>query len=65
MRSKQRVLAPGIVDDVLYRDERAAFGQHIVRPSNELELLLGIPVVQHVAHRDDVGMGQRIDEEVA
>ena len=54
------VLAAGVVDEVLDRDERAARGQRLVRRADEVLLLLEVPVVQDHAHRDDVRARQRV-----
>ncbi len=40
-------------------------GQRVVGRLDEVHLPLQVPVVQDHAHRDDVGLGQRILEEVA
>ena len=59
------VLAPGVVDERFDGHERAAGRQRVVGGADEVHLLLQIPVVQNHAHRDDVGLGQRVFEKIA
>ena len=58
------VLAPGIVNKGFNRDQRAAGWKSVVSRADEKPLLFEIPVVEDHAHRDDVGFGQGISEEV-
>ena len=58
------VLPPGVVDNVLDDDERTAGRQGSVSCADELQLLLEIPVVQNHAHRNDIGLRQRIGEKI-
>ena len=58
------VLAAGVVDERFDGHERAAGRQGVVGRADEVHLLLQIPVVQNHAHRDDVGLGQRVFEEI-
>ena len=61
----ERVLRSVIVDDRLVHDERAAVGHCVERFANEHPLGRQIPVVQDVAHHDDVGLRQLLLKEVA
>src|SRR5581483_12327779 len=45
------VLAAGVVDQVLDRDERPAWPERLVRRADQVELLLEAPVVEDHAHR--------------
>ena len=59
------VLAAGVVNQRFDGHQRAAGRQGVVGRADEVHLLLQIPVVQNHAHRDDVGLGQRVFEEIA
>ena len=59
------ILAPRVVDQGLDGDQRAARRQSVIGRADQVHLLLQIPVVQNHAHRDDVGLGQRVFEEIA
>src|SRR6266540_6753048 len=61
----KNILAPRIVDDVLDGHECATRRKRVVRGANQVQLLLQIPVVQDHAHRDEVGLGQRVGEKIA
>ncbi len=59
------VLAPRIVNERFDGHERATGRQRVVGGANEVHLLLQIPVVENHAHGDDVGLRQRVFEEIA
>ena len=59
------VFPSGIVDQRFHCDDRATFRQRLVSGADERHLSLEIPIMQDHAHRDDVGSGQRIGEEIA
>jgi hypothetical protein len=51
-------------DEGLDGDERASLWQGLVSLADQQHLVLKVPVVKDHAHRDDVGLGQRVAEEV-
>ena len=53
-----------VVDDRLVDDQRAARRKRLVGLRDERPLLVQVPVVEHVAHRDHVGGRQVVGEEV-
>jgi len=59
------ILAARIIDKRFDGNERAAGRKRVVDRAYELHLFLKIPVVQDHSHRDQVGLGQWIFEEVA
>ena len=58
------ILAAGIINEGFDHNESAAGREGVVGRADEVHLLLQIPVVQNHAHRDDVGLRQRIFEEI-
>ena len=58
------VLAAGVVNQRFDGHQRTAGRQSVVGRADEVHLLLQIPVVQNHAHRDDVGLRQRVFEEI-
>ena len=61
----ENILAPLIVDKIFDGHESAAGWQRTVSGADEAHFLFEIPVVEDHSHRDDVGFGQRIFEEIA
>jgi len=59
------VFLPGIVDDRVVNDHRAACGQGGIGLAQQHPLRLEIPVVENVAEQQDVGAWQVVLEEVA
>ena len=51
------VLGAVVVDDAFVDDEGAAGGEGVVGFADEHLLFVEVPVVQDVAHHDDVGLG--------
>src|SRR6476646_9358633 len=58
------IIAAGIVDERLNNYKRPALGQRIIGFADKSLFLLKVPVVQDHPHRDDIRLGQWIDEEV-
>src|SRR4051794_19892980 len=61
----KNILAARIVNQGFDNNECTARRQGVVSRADEMHLLFKIPVVEYHAHRDDVGFGQRIFEEIA
>jgi hypothetical protein len=64
MSRQKQVLTAGIVNQGFNGNERAAGRKGIVSRADEMHLFFEIPVMQDHAHRDDVGFGQWIFEEI-
>src|SRR5215510_1094211 len=58
------VLAPRVVDQRLDGDEGTTGRQGIVGEADEVPLLLEVPVVEDHAHRDHIGLWQRVAQEI-
>src|SRR3954468_11195761 len=58
------IVAALVVDQALIDDEGAAGGQGFVGFPEEAELVVHTPVVEDVAHDEEVGRGQRLAEEI-
>src|SRR5450432_1400149 len=61
----ERVLAPVVVDDRFVDHERAAAREGVERLLDEHLLRRQVPVVEDVSHQHDVGLRERLLEEVA
>ena len=61
----ERVLAAIVVDDCLVDDERAADWQSRISLVDQRPFLIEIPIVQHMAHDQHVGLRERVGKEVA
>src|SRR5262245_3856885 len=59
------VLPAGVVDQRLDRHERAAGRQGVVGGTDEVHLLLQIPIVENHSHCDDVGLGKRVLKKIS
>jgi hypothetical protein len=60
----EQVGAPLVIDEMLDRDEGSAFGQRAIGLGDKMLLPLEISVVQDHAHRDELGFGELVLEEV-